>query len=52
MNVHAYDIMSWVLQPVADVLQGSSEVISNEHLKSKLDMLNEKNENWQPDVHY
>ena len=52
MNLHTYDIMSWILQPVAYVLQGRSEVISNEHLKSKIDMLNEKNKNWKPDVHY
>ena len=49
MNVHLSEVMSWVMEPVADILEGSSEVISNEHLKSLMDSLNEKHKNWRPE---
>ena len=50
MNTHLSEILSWVLEPVANAMMSrSSEVISNEHLKSKLDQLNSANKNWKPE---
>ena len=49
MNLHLSEAMSWVLEPVANVLEGSAEVVSNEDLKSRMDRLNEKYAGWVPD---
>ena len=48
MNYPLSEIVSWVLEPVATSIQGSSELISCEDLKSKIDNLNLKNKNWEP----
>ena len=49
MNTHLSEIVSWAIEPLADAaLPKSSEVISNEHLKSKLDNLNIRNQKWKP----
>ena len=50
MNSHLSEILSWALEPLADaLLPKSSEVISNEDLKSNLDSLNQRNGSWVPD---
>ena len=50
MNSHMSEILSWALESLADaLLPKSSEVISNEGLKSKIDSLNQKNGNWIPE---
>ena len=50
MNTHLSELLSWLLEPLATSMIGkSSEVISGEDLKNKMDSLNKKNENWQPD---
>ena len=49
MNYPLSEIVSWVLEPVASNIQRSSELISCEDLKSKIDSLNSKNSNWEPD---
>ena len=50
MNSHLSEILSWALEPLADaLLPKSSEVISNEDLKSKLDKANQRNAKWRPD---
>ena len=49
MNTHLSEILSWLLEPLATSMLGkSSEVISGEDLKNKMDTLNEKNKNWKP----
>ena len=49
MNTHLSEILSWLLEPLATSLIGrSSEVISGEDLKNKMDALNDKNKNWKP----
>ena len=51
MNSHMSEILSWALEPLADALiPNSSEVVSNEDLKSKVDKLNQKNSSWIPDA--
>ena len=51
MNSHMSEVLSWALEPLAEaLLPKSSEVISNEDLKSKLDSVNRKNGSWIPDV--
>ena len=50
MNTHLSEILSWLLEPLATAMIGkSSEVISGEDLKNKMDSLNTRNRNWQPD---
>ena len=50
MNSHMSEILSWALEPLADaLLPKSSEVISNEDLKSNIDSVNKRNGNWIPD---
>ena len=47
MNTHMSEILSWVLEPLANAMMSqSSEVISDEHLKHKIDKLNEQNKGW------
>ena len=49
MNTHLSEILSWLLEPLATSMLGkSSEVISGEDLKNKMDTLNEKNKNLKP----
>ena len=50
MNTHLSEILSWLLEPLATSMIGdSSEVISGEDLKSKMDSLNNKNKEWTPE---
>ena len=50
MHSHMSEILSWALEPLADaLLPKSSEVISNEDLKSNIDSVNKRNGNWIPD---
>ena len=50
MNTHISEILSWILEPLATSMIGkSSEVISGEDLKNKMDTLNKKNKEWKPD---
>ena len=48
MNYPLSEIVSWVLEPVASYIQGSSELISCEDLKSQIDEVNSKNKDWTP----
>ena len=49
MNTHLSEILSWLLEPLATSMIGkSSEVISGEDLKNKMDALNDKNKTWKP----
>ena len=50
MNAHLSEILSWLLEPLANSVNGkSSEVISDEDLKNKMDSLNKKNSKWEPE---
>jgi hypothetical protein len=50
MNTHLSEILSWLLEPLANSMMGkSSEVISDEDLKNKMDNLNQKNSDWKPE---
>ena len=41
MNAHLSELLSWLLEPLANAMMGkSSEVISDEDLKNKIDNLN------------
>ena len=47
MNAHLSDILSWLLEPLVNAMMGkSSEVISDEHLKHKIDEINKNNQEW------
>jgi hypothetical protein len=46
MNLHLSEIVSQILEPVANSMKGSVEIISCEEMKSKFDKLNERNKNW------
>ena len=48
MNYALSELVSWVLEPVASSIKGSSELISCEDLKSKVDQLNIINKSWVP----
>ena len=48
MNTHLSEILSWLLEPLATSMIGSSEVISDEDLKNKMDNMNVKNKDWRP----
>ena len=49
MNTHLSEILSWLLETLATSMIGkSSEVISGEDLKNKMDALNDKNIKWKP----
>ena len=48
MNYPLSEIISWVLEPVASSIQGSTELISCEDLKSQIDEVNLKNKDWTP----
>ena len=49
MNTHLSEILSWLLEPLANsMLEKSSEVISDEDLKFKIDKLNQANRDWKP----
>ena len=51
MNSHLSEILSWLLEPLADSMMGkSSEVISDEDLKHKIDKLNLANKDWKPEA--
>ena len=48
MNAHLSEILSWLLEPLANAMRNkSSEVISDEHMKHKIDEVNRKNQEWQ-----
>ena len=50
MNARLSELLSWLLEPLANSMMGkSSEVISDEHLKQKMDALNCKNKDWKPE---
>ena len=50
MNTHLSEILSWILEPLATSMIGdSSEVISGEDLKNKMDSLNTRNKEWKPE---
>ena len=41
MNTHLSELLSWLLEPLANsMMNKSSEVISDKHLKNKIDKLN------------
>jgi nucleoside permease NupC len=47
MNAHLSAILSWLLEPLANSMGSkSSEVISGEHMKSKIDSINLNNKEW------
>ena len=49
MNTHLSELLSWLLEPLADATLGRSyEVISDEHLKQKIVTLNDSNKEWVP----
>ena len=48
MNAHLSEIISWLLEPLANsMMKNSSEVISDEDLLNKIDKLNEVNKVWE-----
>ena len=51
MNSHLSEILSWLLEPLANsMMEKSSEVISDEDLKHKIDKLNLANRDWKPET--
>ena len=42
MNFPLYEIISWILEPLASTIEGSSEVISGEDLRSRVDDRNQR----------
>ena len=49
MNTHLSEVLSWALEPLADsIAKKSSEVISNEDMRSKFDKCNKKFSKWVP----
>ena len=51
MNSHLSEILSWLLEPLANSMMGkSSEVVSAEDLKHKIDKLNLANKDWKPEA--
>ena len=48
MNFPLSEIISWLLEPLASSMEGSSEVISGEDLRSIIDQLNINNRKWEP----
>ena len=46
MNLHLSEVVSSILEPVANTMPDTAEVISCEDMKSRWDRLNEKNVNW------
>ena len=51
MNTHLSELLSWLLEPLANsMMNKSSEVISDKHLKNKIDKLNIINKEWVPET--
>ena len=50
MNFPLSELVSWVLEPLASAMEGSSELVSGEDLKSNIDQLNVSNKNWVPEA--
>ena len=51
MNAHLSELLRWLLEPLANAMLGkSSEVISDEDLKNKIDNLNLANKDWKPET--
>ena len=51
MNTHLSEIISWLLEPIANsMMKNSSEVISDEDLLNKIDKLNDDNKDWKPET--
>ena len=48
MNFPLSEVISWLLEPLASSMEGSSEVISGEDLRSIIDQLNIDNRKWEP----
>ena len=48
MNFALSELVSWVLEPLATAMDGRSELVSGEDLKSNVDKLNVTNTNWVP----
>ena len=49
MNFPLSEVISWLLEPLASSMEGSSEVISGEDLRSIIDQLNIDNRKWEPE---
>ena len=49
MNLHLSEVISLILEPVANVFKEGLEVISKDDMLSKVDDLNEKNAEWTPE---
>ena len=49
MNFPLYEIISWILEPLAITIKDSSEVISGEDLRSRMDGVNATNKDWSPE---
>ena len=49
MNFPLSEIISWILEPLASTIEGSSEVISGEDLRSRVDGVNITTKDWSPE---
>ena len=47
MNLHLSEMISKLLEPIANNFDGGLETISGEDMLSKIDQLNDKNKDWQ-----
>ena len=50
MNFPLSELVSWVLEPLATAMDGSSELVSGEDLKSNIDRVNKTNSDWVPEA--
>ena len=46
MNIHISEVVSEMVEPMVDAYEDGNEVISTEEFKAKVEILNEKNKNW------
>ena len=49
MNFPLSEIITWILEPLAGTIKESSEVISGEDLRSRMDGVNAKIRDWSPE---
>ena len=50
INFPLSEIVSWILEPLASAMQGSTELISGKDFKNMLDNINTKNKDWVPET--
>ena len=46
MNIHISEVLSEIVEPLVDTYEGGQEIISTEDCKARIEIMNEKNEDW------